>query len=284
MKIRITSDSTCDLGHLVEENNVGILPLQVNLDAESYHDGVDITPQDIFDFVKRTKILPKTSAPSIGEYEEFFAKQLENNDYVLHFNISSKSSGSHNMAVQASHAFNGKVRVIDSRALSSGQGLLVMKAVDLLNEGKTIDEIEDAVNEIRHHVNTSFVPDSLDYLFKGGRVSRMQLYGANLLKIHPKIVMKEGQLVQGGRYRGDMMKCIDKYIDDLYAEYPKYDKTRCFVTHSSADRELVEFAKEKVQKLFHFDEVIETVAGSIVTSHCGRNTLGVLFVYEQDGE
>lgn len=284
MKIRITSDSTCDLGELVAQNDIGILALQVNLDANAYHDGVDITPQDIFDFVKRTKILPKTSAPSIGEYEEFFAEQLKENDYVLHFNISSKSSGSHNIAVQASKSFDGKVRVIDSYALSSGQGLLVMKAVDMRNAGKTIDEIEDAVNELRHHVNTSFVPDSLDYLFKGGRVSRMQLYGANLLKIHPKIVMKEGQLVQGGKYRGDMQKCIDRYVDDLYNEYPKYDKTRCFVTHSSADRELVEFAKAKVQKLFNFDEIIETVAGSIVTSHCGRNTLGVLFVYEQDGE
>ena len=152
MKIRITSDSTCDLGHLVEENNVGILPLQVNLDADSYHDGVDITPQDIFDFVKRTKILPKTSAPSIGEYEEFFAKQLKDYDYVLHFNISSKSSGSHNMAVQASHEFNGKVRVIDSHALSSGQGLLVMKAVDLLKAGKSLDEIEETVNALRPFV------------------------------------------------------------------------------------------------------------------------------------
>ena len=95
MKIRITSDSTCDLNHLVEERNIGILPLQVNLDAQSYHDGIDITPQDIFDFVERTKILPKTSAPSIGDYEEFFAEQLKEADEVIHFNISAKSSGSH---------------------------------------------------------------------------------------------------------------------------------------------------------------------------------------------
>lgn len=147
------------------------------------------------------------------------------------------------------------------------------------DQGKTIDEIEDTVNELKLHVNTSFVPDRLDYLFKGGRCSRMQLYGANLLKIHPKIVMKEGALVQGGKYRGDMSACIRKYIDELKAEYPDYDKTRCFVTHSSADRELVELAKERVKELFDFDEVVETVAGSIVTSHCGRNTLGVLFIY-----
>ena len=123
MAIRITSDSTCDLNDLVEKRNIGILPLQVNLDSKAYRAGVDITPQDIFDFVAETKILPKTSAPSIGEYEEFFAKELEGYDELIHFNISSKSSGSHNFAKQAAESFNGKVRVIDSKALSKGQGL-----------------------------------------------------------------------------------------------------------------------------------------------------------------
>ncbi len=279
MKIRITSDSTCDLGELVAKNNIGILPLQVNLDADAYRDGVDITPQDIFNFVAKTKILPKTSAPSVGEYEEFFAEQLKTYDAIIHFNISSKSSGSHNFAKLASESFAGKVRVIDSQALSSGQGLLVMKAVDLLNEGKSLDEIEETVNALRPFVNTSFVPDQLDYLHKGGRCSGMTMFVANALKIHPKIVMKEGQLVQGGKYRGVMTRCIANYIEDLKQMYPDYDKTRCFVTHSSADSELVEVAKAKVKELFEFDEVIETVAGSIITSHCGKGTLGVLFIY-----
>ena len=123
MAIRITSDSTCDLNQLVEERNIGILALQVNLGANAYHDGVDITPEDIFAFVEQTKELPKTSAPSIGDYEDFFKEQLAFGDEVIHFNISSKSSGSHNFAKQAAESFNGKVRVIDSMALSSGQGL-----------------------------------------------------------------------------------------------------------------------------------------------------------------
>ncbi|MBQ8342775.1 MAG: DegV family protein [Clostridia bacterium] len=281
MSIRITSDSTCDLGHLVAERNIGILPLQVNLDADSFHDGVDITPQDIFDFVAEKKILPKTSAPSIGDYEEFFTKQLKEYDEVIHFNISAKSSGSHNMAKQAAESFGGKVRVVDSMALSSGQGLLVLKAADMRDEGKTADEIVVAVEEIRTHINTSFIPDSLDYLHKGGRVSGMVKLAAGLFKIHPLILMDNGQLVPGKKYKGKMTVIIKQYIEDLYNMYPKYDKTRCFVTHSTADPELVAAAKEKVNELFHFDEVIETVAGSIVTSHCGRNTLGVLFVYEK---
>lgn len=279
MAIKITSDSTCDLGHLVAERNIGILAMQVNLDAKAYRDGVDITPQDIFDFVSETKILPKTSAPSIGEYEDFFREQLENADEVIHFNISSKSSGSYNFAKQAAESFQGKVRVVDSKGLSSGQGLLVLKACDMRDEGKTAAEIEEAVNEIRNRINTSFVPDRLDYLHKGGRCSGMTMFVANALKIHPKIVMKDGQLTQGGKYRGHMERCIAQYIEDLKNEYPNYDKSRCFITHSSADKALVDVAKAKVAQAFEFDEVIETIAGSIITSHCGKGTLGVLFVY-----
>ncbi len=278
MAIRITSDSTCDLGEWVEKRNIGLLALQVNLDAQPYHDGIDITPQDIFNFVAETKALPKTSAPSIGDYEDFFKEQLAYGDEVLHFNISAKSSGSHSMAKQAAESFGGKVRVIDSMALSSGQGLLVLRACDLRDEGKNIDEIEEEILGLRARVNTSFVPDSLDYLHKGGRVSGMVYFAANVLKIHPLIYMQNGQLIPGKKYKGKMNRCIQQYVADLKEMYPEYDKTRCFVTHSSADRELVELAKQLVEENFTFDEVLETVAGSIVTSHCGRNTLGVLFI------
>ena len=279
MAIRITSDSTCDLGRLVAERNIGILALQVNLGSKSFLDGVDIQPTDIFAFVAETKQLPKTAAPSIGDYEEFFAEQLKTYDEVIHFNISAKSSGSHNMAKQAAESFGGKVRVIDSMALSSGQGLLVLKACDMRDEGKSAAEIEEAALEIRTRINTSFVPESLDYLHKGGRVSGMVKVAAAAFKIHPLIMMDEGQLVPGKKYKGKMAVLIKQYVEDLKERYPSYDKTRCFVTHSSAEPELVEAAKAKVAELFDFDEVIETVAGSIITSHCGKGTLGVLFVY-----
>ncbi len=280
MSIRITSDSTCDLGEYAKRRDIGIMPLQVNLDAKSYFDGVDITPQDIFDFVAKTKILPKTSAPSITDYEEFFKSQLAFGDEILHFNISSKSSVSHNVAKQAAEGFGGKVRVIDSMALSSGQGLLVMKAADLRDKGTNLDDIEEAINALRTKVNTSFIPDRLDYLYKGGRCSRMEMYGANLLKIHPMIAMDDGALSVKKKYRGKMSVCIKNYIEYLKELYPEYDKTRCFVTHSSADQELVDEAKQLVKENFEFDEVLETVAGAVVTGHCGRNTLGVLFIAE----
>ncbi|MBQ8428004.1 MAG: DegV family protein [Clostridia bacterium] len=280
-KIRITSDSTCDLNALTAKRDIGILPLQVNLDAKSYYDGVDITPQDIFDFVAETKILPKTSAPSVGDYEDFFKKELEGYDALIHFNISAKSSGSHNFAVEAAKEFGGKVTVVDSKALSSGQGLLVLAAADMRDAGKSAEEIVSKVLELRERVNTSFVPDSLDYLHKGGRVSGMVKVMAGMFKIHPLIYMSDGQLIPGTKYRGKMTQIIKQYVQDLKEQYPNYDKTRCFVTHSSADKELVDAAKAAVAETFDFDEVIETVAGSIITSHCGKGTLGVLFVYEK---
>ncbi len=281
MAIRITSDSTCDLNHLIKERDIGIMALQVNLGADAYLDGVNITPQQIFDFVEQTGTLPKTAAPSIGDYEEFFKKELEGHDALVHINISSKSSGSHNFAKQAAESFDGKVFVVDSKALSSGQGLIVLKACDMRDEGKSAPEIVAALEELREHINTSFVPDNLDYLHKGGRVSGMIKTVAGVFKIHPQILMEDGQLVPGKKYKGKMSVLIKQYIDDLKELYPDYDHSRCFVTHSSADPELVEAAKAKVKEVFEFDEIIETVAGSIITSHCGQGTLGVLFIYNK---
>ncbi len=278
--IRITADSTCDLGEEVQKRNIGIMPLSVILGGNAYKDGVDVSPQDIFDYYDKTGQLPKTAAPSISEYEAFFAGYAEKGDTVIHFNISAKASSAHSYAVTAAKRFGKKVFVVDTKALSSGQGLLVMKAADMLEKGAGAAEIAECVNALRPKVNTSFIPDRLDYLYAGGRCSRMQMYGANLLRIHPLIEMDDGQLIPGKKYRGPMEKCVASYIKDLAERYPAYDRTRCFVTHSSADGELVEFAKKAVFETFGFDDVIETVAGSVVTGHCGRNTLGVLFIAE----
>lgn len=280
MAICITADSTCDLNHLAEQRDIKIIPLKVNLDMDTYLDGVDITPQQIFDFVKEMKMLPRTSAASVTDYEEFFEKHLKEGDEIIHFSISQKSSVSYTVACQAAQNFAGKVHVIDSMALSTGQGLLILKAADMRDAGASVDEIIETVNALRPFVNTSFIPDRLDYLFKGGRCSRMQMYGANLLAIHPLIDMVDGALTSAGKYKGKMPMIIKKYVADLKAKYPVYDKTRCFITHSSADEEIVQAARDAVAANFEFDVVEETIAGSIITSHCGKNTLGVLFIHE----
>ncbi len=280
MKIKITSDSTCDLSReQIEKNDIGIFSLAVILGDKTFRDGHGITPQDIFDYVEQTQNLPKTAAGSAAEYEEFFREQIKGYDRLIHFNISAKASSSHSSACIAADNIGPQVSVIDSKALSTGQGLLVMKACDFRAQGMEADEIVKRIRELTPFVNTSFVPDNLNYLHKGGRCSLAALLGAKVLKLHPLIAEdKDGQLVAKKKYMGSMERCIKAYIADLRQESRRYDKTRCFITHSYADPELVEIAKKMVNDNFEFDEVIETVAGSIITSHCGRNTLGVLFI------
>lgn len=281
MNIRITSDSTCDLGEeLIKKYNIGIFSLSVILGEESYKDG-EIAPADIFAYVQKSGQLPKTAAGTVDGYAAFFKENLKGYDALIHFNISSQASSSNSSACKAAESFGGKVTVIDSRALSTGQGLLVLKACDLAAEGLSAEEIAQKINGLRPLVNTSFVPDALDYLHKGGRCSLAALIGAKVMKLHPMICEnRDGQLIAKKKYMGGMSRCIRNYIADLKAQYPAYDKTRCFITHSSADSELVGLAKQIVADNFTFNEVLETVAGSIVTSHCGRNTLGVLFISE----
>ena len=279
-KIIITSDSTCDLSpELIMDNHIGIMPLTVILGADSFRDGQGITPQKIFDYVAATGELPKTAAPSVEDYFQFFKSFADEGCKVIHFNISSKASGSNGFAVAAQQLIGeDKVYVVDSYALSTGQGLLVMKACDMVKEGKSAKEIFETIMSLRDKVNTSFVPDTLLYLYKGGRCSRMSFFGAKVLNIHPFIDMKDGQLYPKKKYIGNMGRCLKNYVKDLVAEYPSYDDTRCFITHSSAEPELVEGVKKLVVENFHFKEIVETVAGSIVTSHCGKNTIGVLFI------
>lgn len=279
MKIKVTTDSTADLGStLIERYSIGVLPLCVVLDERIYRDGEDITPQDIFDYVASENKLPKTSAPSVEDYSAFFKKQLESNDCVLHFNISSLASASHQNAKLAAAEFKGKVFAIDSLALSTGQGLLVIKACELASQGLAPKKIVAAIDELKTKVNTSFVPDALDYLHKGGRCSLAALMGAKVLKLHPMIDMKDGKLYAKKKYRGNIDRCIKTYINDLYDEYPDYDKSRCFITHSNCEPELVEIARKMVEEKFEFEEILETKAGCVITTHCGKNTLGVLFI------
>lgn len=279
--IKITTDSTCDLSpEQLKENDISMMSLNVILGENTYEDCVDIQPSDIFSYVEKTGQLPKTAARSIAEYEAFFAPFVEAGDTVVHFDISSKSSSSYDFALAASKKFKGKVFVVDSHALSSGQGLLVMKAVDLRKEGKSAEEIASICTALRDKVNTSFIPDQLNYLYMGGRCSKLSLYGAKILNIHPLISMKDGALIPEKKYVGGMMRCMRTYASDLKEKYPSYDKTRCFITHSCADKELVDLAKAKVKELFDFEEINETIAGSVITGHCGRNTIGILFIAE----
>ena len=278
-KICISSDSTCDLTkEILKNRNIPIIPLHVLLGQKEYSDGVDITPADIFSFVKEHNILPKTSATSVFEFQRYFEDLLKEYDYVIHFDISSEISSTYQNGCLAAQDFDGRVKVIDSRNLSTGIGALVMKACDMRDEGKSFEEITSWAEKKRFEVQTSFVVDTVDYLHKGGRCSSAALLATRLFGIHPSIDMREGKLLADEKYRGSLKKCIEKYVLKLKEKYPTYDDTRCFITHSSCDEEIVKDIVEIVKNNFHFKEIIPTIAGSVITSHCGQGTLGVLFL------
>lgn len=279
MKIKISADSTCDLSQeLVEKYNVSIIPLHVSLGERDCLDGVSIQPQDIYDYYATTKKLPKSGACSAVEYVEFFKGIFdEGYDAVVHFNISSGMSATHNNAVLASKELKN-VFVVDSRQLSTGTGLLVLDACDMVAEGKSAQEIYNRANGRAAAARSSFIIDTLEFLHKGGRCSTLALLGANLLQIKPCLEVKGGLIGVAAKPMGRYRRCVAKYCENIKNDMTNPDKKRCFVTHTQMDEGLAEEVIATVKSWGIFDEVLETTAGCTVTTHCGANTIGILYI------
>ncbi len=278
-KVIITADSTCDLSEeLVARGDFKIIPLYVNLGEESFKDGLEINPNIIYDYVAEKKLLPKTSAASIPDYIEFFSSFTKEGYDVIHFNISSTMSVTHQNAKMAAEEVEGNVYVIDSANLSTGTGLLMLDAADLRDGGMSAKEICAEIGRRIPLVRASFVVDQLEYLKMGGRCSSVAALGASMLRLHPCIRVADGKMGVGKKYRGSIDVVVKQYAKEILAENAeKMVKTRCFVTHTKCPDELVAAVVELVKESGLFEEVLESVAGCVVTSHCGPGTLGVLF-------
>lgn len=280
MKIAISSESTCDLSdELKERFKIHTLPYVVILGDEMVKDNGEV-PQKIFEYVAKTKKLPKTSAINEADYLEYFKGLLKTHDAIVHITLSSKLSSSYSHAVSAAEKLKN-VYVIDSLSLSSGIGLLAIYASKLKESGLLAEAIAQKVSDRVKSVQASFVVDKLDYLYKGGRCNALELFGANLLKIHPQIVLQSGAMRPAKRYRGKMEKVIANYCNDTLKEFNNPDKSIGFVTHTTATAEMVKVAVQALKDA-GFKEIYETVAGGTITSHCGENVLGILYI--NDGE
>lgn len=277
MKIAITSDSVCDLSNdLLSKNNIKILSLPITLGDKEFTDSINLTPQEIFDYVQKNKVLPKTSAINEFQYNEFFSENLKSNDALIHFTISSGISSCYVNAVNAAKNFKN-VYIIDSRSLSTGVGLQVLYACSLRDKGLKAEEIVEKVDARKKYIQASFVIERLDYLYKGGRCSSLQLLGANLLKIRPSIILKDGKMQMHKKYRGKMPDVVKEYCLDTLKEFNSYDENICFITYSSATPQMIESAKDVLKNNTNFKQFFETTAGCTITSHCGENTLGILY-------
>ena len=279
MNIKITADSTCDLSaDILKEYNIAITPLTVIKAGTGYIDGVTITPAEIFAHVAAGGDLCSTSAVSVGEYQEHFTKYAGEYDGVVHICISSDFSSTYRHACIAAEDFEN-VRVVDSRNLSTGQGLVVLKACELAKTAASLDELKRELDDFTSRVEASFLVDRLDYLVRGGRCSSAAALGANLLNLKPCIEVKDGKMTPGKKYRGPIDKVMLQYTQDRLQGRDDINRHRVFITHTRCAPETVEAVRQKLLELCpDFEEIIETTAGSTVTSHCGPGTLGVLFI------
>ncbi len=277
-KIVITSDSTTDLStELKERYNISTLPLGVTLGEKTFLDGVDITPDDIYAHHAKTGELPKTSAANLGDCIDFFKPFADANKAVIHFTISSEMSSTYNNARMAAQEFEN-IYVIDTRNLSTGGGLLVIAAAEMASKGLPAEEIVNKIEELKSCVDASFIIDSLDYLHKGGRCSALAVLGANLLKLKPCIEVKNGTMGVGKKYRGRFSDVLKVYVEERIGDGSDIDLDRVFVTHAGCDMDIVNSVVEQVKEAAPFKEIFLTRAGCTISSHCGANTLGVLFI------
>ncbi len=280
MKVKIVSDSTCDLSpELIEKYDIDIMPLYVSMNDETKKDGVEVTPEDIYSHVEKTGVLPKTAAPNLSDYISLFEKWHNQGYSIVHFSISGEfSSAYHNATLAAEEV--GDVYVVDSRNLSTGQGLVVLHGADLAEAGKSAAEIKEECDKLTPKVEASFVVDSIDYLHKGGRCSSVAALGANLLKLKPCIEVIDGKMTSAKKYRGKIDSVIIDYVSDRLKGREDIEKNRIFITHTKCNPETVKEVRDKINELLPncFAEILETTAGCTITSHCGPNTLGVLFV------
>lgn len=279
--IKIIADSTCDLSQeLIKKYNIDILPLHILLGEQEYLDGSNITPDEIYRWSDDNKTTPKTSAVSIEDAISTLKPYVEAGDEVICFTISASMSTTinvMNMAVEELDAGN-QVTIIDSANLSTGIGLLVVEAAIMAQDDKSMVEIIARVEELRPRVRASFVVDTLTYLHRGGRCSGLAAMAGGVLKLHPQIVVEDGKMCPDKKYRGKMSKVILDYIKDMESDFKLARQDRVFITHSGCDEDVIKEARQYLEELGVFKEILITRAGGVISSHCGPGTLGVLFI------
>lgn len=279
--VKIIADSTCDLSSdLLEKYHISIIPLHIVLGEEEFEDGRSIQPDDIYKWSDEHNATPKTSAASMEQVRKEFEKYLIEYDEIVAFSISSQMSSTINVMKMAAQDLDAedRIHVIDSQNLSTGIGLLVIKAACMAREGKSASEIEGQILQDIPKVRSSFVVDTLVYLHRGGRCNGLAAMLGGAMKLHPMIVVEDGKMHSSKKYRGAINRVIISYVKDLEEALKKAHKSRVFITHSGCDQSTIDQVFTYLKDLNHFDEILITRAGGVISSHCGPGTLGVLFI------
>lgn len=279
-KVILSADSTCDLGNeLKAQYEVNYYPYHIVLDEKEYLDNVDITPDEIYQAYWERKLLPKTSAINVAEYQEYFKQWTDKGYEVIHISLGGALTSSCQNAMLAAEELDG-VYTVNSCNLSTGMGHLVIEAGKLIKEGLGAREIAERLNEMTSKVHSSFILDTLEFMQAGGRCSQVTAFAATLLNLKPCIMVDNtsGAMGVGKKYRGDLKKVLTKYTKDQLEAYDniKYDKI--FITHSGIEEEYIELVKDTIKEMAPFEEIYVTRASCTISCHCGPRTLGVLFM------
>jgi len=282
-KVSIITDSTSDLSkELLAQYDITVFPLHIHLGEKEYADGIDITPEEIYQWSEETKETPKTSALSLYDAKEYIKNALSKSEEVICFCISESMSSCCSVMHMAKMELEveDKVFVVDSKNLSTGIGLQILEAAKLAKAGLGAAEIVGKIEEMQPKVRSSFVVDSLTFLHRGGRCSGVAALAGNTLKLHPCIFVLDGKMQAGKKYRGKMDKVLLNYVEDIKPELAAAKKDHVFITHSGCDVELIETIKKELEALNYFENIHVTQAGGVIASHCGPGTMGVLYVAE----
>ena len=278
--VMITADSTCDLSEeLLSRYKVKILPLTILLGEESFLDGAHYTPADMYRRYRADGTLPKTAAPSLQQITDFFTPFLNEGYEIVHLDISSDLSSTCSNARIVAGELEG-VYVVDSRMLSTGVGLLAIEGAECRDRGMSAADIAEHLTALTGKVDTSFVLDTLEFMWKGGRCSGVAALGANLLKLKPGLEMKDGKLGVYKKYRGNINSVYRQYITERLSGR-KVRPGHVFITESGEiEQSVIDELEALVRQLIDVKEIHHTIAGCTVSSHCGPKTLGVLFINE----
>ena len=284
-KIKLIADSTCDLSQdLIKKYDISIIPLCIVMGDESYYDGVETTPDDIYRWADENKTTPKTAAASFDMATGILKPHMDAGDDIIYIGISMQMSTTCNVIrMIGEDAGYNKLHIIASMNLSTGIGLQLLYAAKLIEAGKSAKEIVALVSDRRNNVRASFVVDTLTYLARGGRCNAVTALLANTLKLKPEIVVSDGSMGVSKKYRGSLKSVLLKYAKDLEPQLLNADKSAIFITHSGCDEETITPIYEYLQSLNRFENIYITRAGGVISSHCGPGTLGVLF-YEGEVE
>lgn len=278
-KIWITSDCTCDMPEsLLEEYSVEVIHFYISTDHGCFKDTDEMTAGNVVEYFKNGGVKINTEAPAVNEYEEFFRQELRKSEELIHIAISSKLSNSYRNAVAAAEQFGNKVKVYDSMQLSVGMAYMVMRGVEMAQDNQSSEEILAALNQIKDKVSTSFIVENADYLYRAGRVNKFFKTICTVLKVHPVLWVKHGELrlktVQIGNYKESVMK----YARTELKRASQIERECLFVPYTTASVKMMSMLKKQVTMKCSFEKIYETRASATITSNCGGNAIGISFL------